>query len=654
MSADTQEAIIDLLISVEREDRGEPCHLSDLSLHDKKLMRKTFVKKLVRRHEWMQLQQKYSTRGPKKENCDGASMHQLIPSSDITNPNVRIELAEAIFAKPKEEKKKKTKDEKGKSNKKKSRDEFKMGSKRVIVMPRTTSISELLKLSQSKLKLKKKPVCAFLQTYESSSMIFELNDNLETIADGMVVYVSVSPPPTDNHPSDEEAEDMNEDENATDPLELVAYKQQDLQRQQKQCQRMDEIINESQRNKHAETRAKLPVASQKQFILETISNNNVVILSGNTGSGKSTQVPQFLMECQEQDTKRPYTVVTQPRKVAAVSLAYRVASERGCPPPGAKGSSVGYIVRLDRQVDLRSCRVIYMTIGILLRMLVQHDAQREPDNVDIDSAPPISIDTISHLIIDEVHERDTNTDFALTLLKGMLMSKSAQTNMPRLVLMSATASSELFLNYFTIPGCASPAAIDVPGKTYPVDIKWLSDCEKFAGKSMFTRQPATNKNISGENFNFEIINSIALSPYVKDRIDNEFICTLIAKIVEQEQQQSEGSLQGNVRTTGAILVFLPGLSEINTLARCLSAPKKALTSDINICTILKLHSSTPKADQGRVFQQSSKFKIVLSTNLAETSVSGTSLAQFIYGLTNSFCAFTLPLAAYNTRCISCD
>ena len=617
ISEESQEALIDLLISIDREKNsldGNVADISSLSLHDKKRTRKQFMKKLVRRHERTQLKQKHSA-AARERNVQRATQERpnISNASSDSNPNVRIELTEAIFSKGKEkDDKKKIKDDKGKS-KKKSDDGFKTGSKKVIVVPRTTSIPELLKQSQSKLKMKKKPICVFLQP--SSSLLFELKDDLGQINDGTLVYVSASPLPFDKHSSDDEAASDVEEQDAVDPLESIklAYQRQEMSRhQQRQCQRMNEIVNDTERNKHAETRSKLPVASHKQYILDSISGNDVVILSGSTGSGKSTQVPQFLLENEvNHDNKRPYIVVTQPRRVAAISLAQRVASERGCPPPGSKGSSVGYKVRLDNQVDLRSCRIVYMTIGILLRMLVQHQPQNT-EYLDADRAPQISVDTISHLIIDEVHERDVSTDFALTLLKNMMSLKSSPA-MPRLILMSATTSAELFVNYFTVPGKPSPLAIDIPGRTFPVDINWLSACEKYVGKRLMKQQQDIDNKLPRSSSCEPSGNHTVLSPCAKDRIDNEFIRALITKIIQQAGCNREDSPNGS----GAILVFLPGLGEINAMARCLSE-KEHITGDPNICTVFTLHSTTTKGDQARVFRPSCNVKIVLSTNIAET------------------------------------
>ena len=312
---------------------------------------------------------------------------------------------------------------------------------------------------------------------------------------------------------------------------------------------------------------------------------------------------------------------------------------------------MGYMVRSDKRVCFQSCRIIFMTIGILLRMLVNRQGTNNESNDNDDhnenhnTVPPLSIDTISHLIIDETHERDVNTDFSLTLLKGMMMSSSSSFNvansMPRLILMSATASSDLFVSYFTTKNDSIPVTISVPGRTFPVEIKWLSDCERFCGQqqkqctSTWKRSARGSKNdINDERVNSRSPNNtsnIELSPRATEQIDDKLIRALIIKIIE-EQQQSKEMLNnetittteeqdgGKYRTTGAILVFLPGLGEIESLARCLYEGKGTIVSNRDLCKIMKLHSSIPKSEQRKVFQPAlQQVKVVLATNIAEVS-----------------------------------
>jgi len=247
--------------------------------------------------------------------------------------------------------------------------------------------------------------------------------------------------------------------------------------------------------------------------------------------------------------------------------------------------------------------------------------------------PSFCIENISHLIIDEVHERDVNTDFTLTLLKGLMLSPtSSRLAHLKLILMSATASSDLFVNYFTnnsssraLAPSPPPVVLEIPGRTFPVEINWLMDCEKFSGATMW--RPRNSNNDEDNNNDSNTGCSPILSPRAKDKIDDKFIRALITKIVLQ-QQQSEGKSSSSgprntqrYRKTGAILVFLPGRGEIESLANCLY-DKSTVVGNRELCTILKLHSAVSKNEQQRVFKPvlEGTFKIVLATNIAETSV----------------------------------
>ena len=621
MSEESQQALINLLMELDKDGKAEE---KELSAHDKKRQQKKFMKRLVHKFEQRQLQQRYNATLCHNSDKNSGKNKQLaatqpkLPTNKI-NPNVRIELVEAIFPKDSSDSKK---DTKKKSSSKKS-NKFKVGARKVVVLGRTTTIPELLKTSKQKLKLKKQVLRAFIQDERA---VFDLDTDLSALEDGAQVYVTVSSPsPT----LEKEVDDMNKDDEnnndtsiVIDPLESVkrAYQRQEKYKQLKQLPRVKEVIDMNKQQSLKDIRASLPVSSHKSRLLETIHEHQVVVLSGATGSGKSTQVPQYILdECNDSPAsrKKPYIVVTQPRRVAAISLAYRVAEERGCPMPGVLGGSVGYMVRSDRRVCLQSCRIIYMTIGILLRMLINKGKdESNSTGEDDDIVPPLSIDTISHLIIDETHERDVNTDFVLTLLKGMLSSSHTK-NIPKMVLMSATASSDLFIRYFST-STITPVAIEVPGRTFPVECNWLADCEKFCGQqntSLSTNENAKNECTDNEpSRSSGNANTVELSPRTTEQIDYKFLRALIVKIIED--QQSNGSLYDD--TNGAILVFLPGVGEIEALARCLYE-KGTVVSNRYICKIMKLHSSVLKSEQRQVFTPAivGTVKVVLATNIAE-------------------------------------
>lgn len=192
----------------------------------------------------------------------------------------------------------------------------------------------------------------------------------------------------------------------------------------------------------------LPVFEYQNEILKKIQNNQVVILCGATGSGKTTQVPQYILN-QAARKKEPCRIIcTQPRRIATISVAGRVAQERN----EEIGQSVGYQVRLESIISPTS-NLIFTTSGFLLRCLM--------------GQPMFSFaQSITHLIIDEVHERDISTDFLLiTIHEALLYNPNI-----RVILMSATINIDLFLNYFE-----GAVSMEIPGRQYDVKHAFLED-----------------------------------------------------------------------------------------------------------------------------------------------------------------------------------
>ncbi|CAD8136654.1 unnamed protein product [Paramecium pentaurelia] len=178
-------------------------------------------------------------------------------------------------------------------------------------------------------------------------------------------------------------------------------------------------------------RKALPIYNLSHKILEEMQNNQVIVITGGTGCGKSTQVPQMILRHHtntEFETPRTVNILcTQPRRLAAKSLAKRVASELDC----QLGTLVGYQVGMDSQISSRQTQIQFVTTGIFLQKLV-HD--REGVFRDY-----------SHIIMDEVHERDIDIDFCLIIIKNLLKYFKDT----KLILMSATICSDKFANYFS-------------------------------------------------------------------------------------------------------------------------------------------------------------------------------------------------------------
>jgi len=159
-------------------------------------------------------------------------------------------------------------------------------------------------------------------------------------------------------------------------------------------------------------RNQLPVARYRDEIVSTLESSQVLVLSGETGCGKSTQVPTFILEDQLSKGKHCKIYCTEPRRISAISLAQRVSAELG-DPPGAVGtlsSLVGYSIRLESNTS-RNTRLAFVTNGIALRMLESGSGA---------GGEGTAFDEITHIVIDEVHERSIESDFLLIVLRSLL------------------------------------------------------------------------------------------------------------------------------------------------------------------------------------------------------------------------------------------
>lgn len=220
-----------------------------------------------------------------------------------------------------------------------------------------------------------------------------------------------------------------------------------------------------------ETRKKLPVYERKDEIINTVKENQVTVIEGNTGSGKTTQIPQFLLQSGICDTSH-CIVCTQPRRVAATSIAARVADEMDC----KLGGIVGYSVRYDDQTS-NETKLIYMTDGLLLRDFV---------------TDPL-INKYGIVIIDEAHERGVNSDIILGLLKIAAKSRSDL----KIVIMSATLEAQKFTNFFT--NNSIPPHLSIPGRLHKVDIVYSqADVENYTKATVDTVVQIHQHNESGD------------------------------------------------------------------------------------------------------------------------------------------------------------
>ena len=291
----------------------------------------------------------------------------------------------------------------------------------------------------------------------------------------------------------------------------------------------------------------LPIYKSEKEFIDSFTNNTVTILTGETGSGKTTQIPKILLS---HKLIPQQVVITQPRRVAAISIAHRVSEELNT----TIGDVVGYSVRFQEKSS-KYTKIKYVTDGMLVRECI---------------LDPL-LSKYSVVIIDEVHERSVHTDILLAILKGLISGDEKKRPDLKVVIMSATFNAKKFLDYFN-----TKAFISVMGRTFPVKVY----------------------NVVKENASY---------------IDMALSCVM--QIIMDDNMEY-----------GDILVFLPGQEDIEDLSLLLLERKKKLYEMYNnqnkkrIFDVYQLFSSMPYEAQMRVFLPSNKRKIILATNIAETSI----------------------------------
>jgi ATP-dependent helicase HrpA len=293
----------------------------------------------------------------------------------------------------------------------------------------------------------------------------------------------------------------------------------------------------------------LPVSQRRDDLAAAIRDHQVVIVAGETGSGKTTQLPKICLELgrgRRGANGGGLIGHTQPRRIAARSVAERIASELGT----ELGDLVGYQVRFTDRTS-RASRVKLMTDGILLAELQRDRQLRKYDTI----------------IIDEAHERSLNIDFLLGYLKRLLPKRPDL----KLIITSATIDVERFARHFDAP------VVEVSGRTYPVEIRYRPLME------------LSEEDEEGE-------------PVVRDQTE--------AIVDAVKELSAEGP--------GDILVFLPGEREIRDTADALTE-LTASTRGGGV-EVVPLYSRLSAAEQHRVFSSHTGRRIVLATNVAETSL----------------------------------
>lgn len=321
----------------------------------------------------------------------------------------------------------------------------------------------------------------------------------------------------------------------------------------------------------------LPVSGRKSEIAEAIGKNQVVIVCGETGSGKTTQLPKICLEL-----GRGVSGLighTQPRRIAARSVASRIAQELNSP----LGEVVGYKVRFNDKLS-ESSYIKLMTDGILL-------AETQGDRF---------LNAYDTIIIDEAHERSLNIDFLLGYLKQLLPKRPDL----KIIVTSATIDADRFSKHFN-----GAPVIEVSGRTYPVEIRY-----RPLGKAGFRAKEIAETDNAQFDVDDETIFGIARKAktearWLEEDDEEEAIEEAILDAADDLLRQGDGD----------ILVFLPGEREIRDVADHLRK-YQGRSAKLKHIEVLPLFARLSIEDQQKIFKSHSSRRIVLATNVAETSL----------------------------------
>lgn len=348
-------------------------------------------------------------------------------------------------------------------------------------------------------------------------------------------------------------------------------------------------------------RTDLAIYQSRDEIIHHVHNSPIVIITGQTGCGKvsqnciklereiildlfsqTTQVPQYILDSCKLRKEKCNIIVSQPRKIAAITIAQRVASERVTELGGEVGYQVGLNRKCDTMSDPNKTKILYCTTGVILeRLLHERNMSR-----------------YTHIILDEVHERDTNIDFLLIVIRKMLSRDSPNT---KIILMSATMNTDQFSEFFKIY---------LPDNTvYFPPIIDLTEAPRDFEITEFYLEDFEDIWIDGkvdDLVNYE-------EPGISDGMFDYAFKILI---------MSFRQLLDAHKTDLTILVFLPGLHEIETFhAKLCSESSSNQFKMLKILpSISVLHSTLSTEDQRHAFIASEDAKIILATNIAESGV----------------------------------
>ncbi|KAF9024145.1 P-loop containing nucleoside triphosphate hydrolase protein [Hymenopellis radicata] len=329
-------------------------------------------------------------------------------------------------------------------------------------------------------------------------------------------------------------------------------------------------------------RQRLPAFTSKDEFLDMLEGNRVVVVVGETGCGKTTQLPQFILDSLIQNNRgaKANIVITQPRRISAIGVSSRVSAER------LEDGSVGYAIRGESS-RTKETKLLFCTTGVVLRRL--------------SSGTNWEMSPISY----QVHERSVDGDFLLLELKELLRENKTL----KVVLMSATINHETFISYF-----GGAPLLSIPGFTHPVTDVYLEDViSSINYRPAATRTKQTKESAEAQqafrndyrSMGLSEENITALQNITRaDGIDYKLLAALVHHIVT------------TAKSKGGILIFLPGVQEIR---QCMETIRDILPNSVR-ADILPLHANLSSDEQRQVFKKTPNWKIIASTNVAETSI----------------------------------
>ncbi|TIB89705.1 P-loop containing nucleoside triphosphate hydrolase protein [Wallemia mellicola] len=480
--------------------------------------------------------------------------------------------------------------------------------------------SSLWQLFQDSIKeeINKKAERAAMDAFKGVSMSYHASNRVQETLNGVISNMKDSKIYS-KRPYNEEDEDVitrsstplnaaNNPSKQFKPRRPPAKKH--LENKSKSMSKDLEFYNTNQQfDKIRQQRGSLPIFTQAEEVVTSINDNMITVLMAATGSGKTTQMPQLILDDAIQHGRgaKCNILCTQPRRIAAISVAQRVASERG----EKLGKRVGYQVRFESKKPEPHGSITFCTTGVFLRRMQSALEESAGDSTEGKDKYGM-LDDITHVVVDEVHERDVDTDLTLVVLKRLIADRKARGKPLKVILMSATIDSDLFQNYFASVNNDVPAPVaDIPGRSFPVTKYFLDDYLE----EMKTLPEKEGGWVFKEKNVMEYMKNEFKDEMGGDELEIPYplVALTIAHVARLSRNED-----------GHILIFLPGWDEIKAVQTILEEQKLYGVdfNDRGKYSIHVLHSSVPVQEQQKIFEPCEEGirRIILSTNVAETSV----------------------------------